>query len=110
MVFTLAIILFAVGLYAVIVKRNIIKIIIGIAVMGYAVNLLMIMIGFRTDAGIPLAAYGTDKLTVDPLMQAVVLTTVVIGLSMTVLLVTLALRLYATYKTIDVAEIRKLNG
>lgn len=106
----LALVLFSVGFYAVIVKRNIIKIIIGVAVMGYAVNLLMLMIGFREDGTIPLAPYGATALTVDPLMQAVVLTTVVIGLSMTLLLVALALRLYATYKTIDVAEIRKLNG
>ncbi|MCX5778036.1 MAG: cation:proton antiporter subunit C [Elusimicrobia bacterium] len=110
MAFILAIILFSIGLYAVIVKRNIVKIIIGIAVMGYAVNLLMIMIGYRADGTIPLASYGAGMVTVDPLMQAVVLTTIVIGLSMTVFLVALALRLYATYNTIDVAEIRELNG
>ncbi|MGA2090454.1 MAG: cation:proton antiporter subunit C [Endomicrobiales bacterium] len=110
MIFILPIILFSIGLYAVIVKRNIIKIIIGVAIMGYSVNLLMLMVGFRTDADIPFAAYGANKITVDPLMQAVVLTTVVLGLTMTVLLVALALRIYANYRTLDVAEIRKLNG
>jgi multicomponent Na+:H+ antiporter subunit C len=110
MVFLLALVLFSVGFYAVIVKRNIIKIIIGVAVMGYAVNLLMLLTGFRAQGTIPLAASGAKTVTVDPLMQAVVLTTVVLGLAMTVLLVALALRLYAGYHTIDVAEIRKLNG
>lgn len=105
-----AIILLCVGLYAVIVKRNILKMIIGLAIMGYAVNLLFLIAGYREDAGVPIAAAGATVKTVDPLAHAFVLTTVVLGLAMTIVLVALALRLAAAYRTADVGEMRKLHG
>lgn len=105
-----AVILLCVGMYAVIVKRNILKMIIGLAVMGYAVNLLFLIAGYRESAGVPIADAGAAVTTVDPLAQAFVLTTVVLGLAMTILLAALALRLAGAYRTADVGDIRKLHG
>ncbi|MDD4954400.1 MAG: NADH-quinone oxidoreductase subunit K, partial [Candidatus Omnitrophica bacterium] len=42
----LCLILFCVGLYSLVRKRNIIKIIIGLGIMEYAVNLFIILIGY----------------------------------------------------------------
>ena len=47
---------------------------------------------------------------VDPLAQAVVLTSIVIGLATTILLVALAMRIYEKYGTLDVTKIKDLNG
>jgi len=47
---------------------------------------------------------------VDPLPQAMVLTSIVIGLGLTALMVAMAIRLYEKYKTFDMNEIRKLRG
>jgi len=47
---------------------------------------------------------------VDPLPQAVVLTTIVIGLAVTVLAVGLAVRIYEKYGTFDITKIRRLRG
>jgi multicomponent Na+:H+ antiporter subunit C len=40
-------ILFSIGLYAVMVKKNIVKVIIGISIMGLALNVLFILFGYR---------------------------------------------------------------
>jgi multisubunit Na+/H+ antiporter MnhC subunit len=47
---------------------------------------------------------------VDPLPQAVVLTSIVIGLATTILLIALAMRIYEKYGTMDITKIRDLNG
>ena len=111
MIYFLCFILFCVGLYAIIVKRNLIKIIIGIGIAHYAVNLFLILIGYRMKGRAPiLASDQTIKNMVDPLPQALVLTAIVIGLAVTALMVAIAVRLYEKYGTFDITEIRRLKG
>ena len=103
--------LFAIGLYCVLRKRNIIKIIIGIGIMGYAVNLFFVLIGYRTQGRSPIYAHDQAiKNMVDPLPQAVVLTSIVLGLSVTLLLISIAIRIYEKYGTFDITKINKLKG
>jgi len=47
---------------------------------------------------------------VDPLPQALILTSIVIGLGVTALMVAITVRIYEKYKTFDINEIRKLKG
>lgn len=47
---------------------------------------------------------------VDPLPQAMVLTTIVISLALTIVVVSLALRIYEKYGTFDITKIRRLKG
>jgi multicomponent Na+:H+ antiporter subunit C len=47
---------------------------------------------------------------VDPLPQALVLTSIVIGLGVLALMVALCVRLYERYGTFDITEIRRLRG
>jgi len=103
--------LFLFGLYAVVLKRNLIKIVIGFSLMEYAVNLLFAFIGFRHDAVAPIITrLGGRELFVDPLPQALVLTAIVIGLSTTALMLAFVMRIYEKYKTFDINEIRRLRG
>ncbi|MDD5687761.1 MAG: sodium:proton antiporter [Elusimicrobia bacterium] len=111
----LCIVLFCVGLYAILIKRNLIKIIIGLTIMEYAVNLFLVLIGYKYNATFPIfsrqnVATQQPLNMVDPLPQAMVLTAIIIGLAVTVILVGIAIRLYEKYKTFDIAEIRKLKG
>lgn len=108
--YILCFILFSVGVYAVLLKRNIMKMIIGIALMGYAINLLMVMIGYRFHAGIPIVGNGEPLQMVDPMMQSIVLVTIVIELATTVLLVSLSNRLFGAHHTMDSSDIRELHG
>jgi multicomponent Na+:H+ antiporter subunit C len=47
---------------------------------------------------------------VDPLPQALAMTSIVIGLAITALLVAIAIRIYEKYSTFDITKIRKLKG
>ncbi len=109
--YVLAILLFLIGLYGVLVKRNLIKIILGLMIMEYAVNLFFTLIGYRNDGTSPIHSKGFENAVfVDPLPQALVLTAIVIGLGTTALLVSIAVRIYQRYNTFDVRKIRKLRG
>jgi multisubunit Na+/H+ antiporter MnhC subunit len=105
------ILLFLIGLYAVVTKRNIIRIIIGFSLVEYAVNLFFALVGFRRDALPPIVTDASMvRNFVDPVPQALVLTSIVIGLATTGLMLALAMRIYEKYKTFDIAEIRRLRG
>lgn len=110
-IFASCIILFLVGLYAVVAKRNLIKIAIGFAIMEYAINLLFALIGFKKDAIAPIITrLDMPHNFVDPIPQALVLTAIVIGLGTTALLLSFIVRIYEKYKTLDVNEIKRLKG
>jgi multicomponent Na+:H+ antiporter subunit C len=113
------ILLAGVGLYAVTVKKNLIKVIIGVVIIHNAVNLFLVLLGYRNPAsGEAVAPIVTHQLSgsvlvqrsVDPVPQALILTAIVIGLSVVALMVVMAIRLHEKYGTFDLTEIRKLRG
>lgn len=107
----LCFVLFCVGLYCILRKRNIIKIIMGLIIIENAVNLFLILIGYRTQGRAPILAKDQEILNmVDPLPQALVLTTIVIGLAVTAVVVSIAIRIYEKYGTFDITKIRRLKG
>jgi len=109
--YILCLLLFSIGLYCVLRKRNIIKIIIGLGIIEYAVNLFFILIGYRMHGRAPILAKDQQILNmVDPLPQALVLTSIVIGLAVTALIVAIAIRIYEKYGTFDITKIRRLRG
>lgn len=110
MLYLLCAILFCVGLWGVLVKRNMIKIIVSLCIMEYALFLFFGLIGYRHGGAAPIELPGVKGAFVDPLPQAVVLTAIVIGLGTTALLVSTAVRVYEKYGTLDVREIRRLRG
>ncbi|MFB0509962.1 MAG: sodium:proton antiporter [bacterium] len=109
--FIACILLFLIGLYAVVAKRNLIKIAIGFGIMEYAVNLFFAFVGFKRDALAPIITrVDQTRNFVDPIPQALVLTAIVIGLGTTAVMLALALRIYEKYKTLDISKIRRLQG
>ena len=114
-IYLLTFAVFIVGVYAVVAKKNIIKIIIGLLLIDYAVNMLLVLVGYRTGGAAPILQKGQAAgefaaASVDPLPQAMVLTSIVIGLGLTALMVAMAVRLYEKYETFDMDKIRKLKG
>jgi multicomponent Na+:H+ antiporter subunit C len=103
------------GLYTVVAKKNLVKIIVGVLIIDYAVNMLLVLCGWRTGGVAPIAtdaeaARNLAQTAVDPLPQAMVLTSIVIGLGLVALMVVMAIRLYEKYGTFDTERIRKLRG
>jgi multicomponent Na+:H+ antiporter subunit C len=110
-IYLLCLTLFCCGLYCIVRKRNIIKIIIGVIICEYAVNLFFILVAYKAGGRTPIFSQGSDILNmVDPLPQALVLTAIVIGLATTALLVAIAMRIYQKYGTFDITKIRELRG
>ena len=122
MLYALCFLLFVIGLYCAVVKKNMVKIVIGIMVMEYAVNLFLIMLGYRFGGVAPIIdkgqlESGTDQITtsflsssVDPLPQALVLTAIVISLGSLALMISICIRTYERYGTFDITQIRRLRG
>ncbi len=124
MLYAMCFALFMLGLYCAVVKKNMVKIVLGIVVMEYAVNLFLILLGFRTDGVAPIVdrqflEAGPDGMTVtsaflsqavDPLPQALVLTSIVISLGSLALMISICIRTYSKYGTFDITEIRRLKG
>ncbi|MFP4057040.1 MAG: sodium:proton antiporter [Candidatus Brocadiia bacterium] len=118
--YLLAIVLLAIGVYAVACKRNLIKVIIGVMIAEYAVNLFLILTGYRFGGRAPIRTEGMGSGetasrafaagAVDPLPQALILTSIVIGLGLVALMAAMAIRLHEKYGTFDVSEMRKLKG
>ncbi|MBU1694806.1 MAG: sodium:proton antiporter [Verrucomicrobia bacterium] len=115
MIYSLCFVLIAIGLYGVVVKKNIVKIVISLAIMEYGVNLFLILLGYRFKGEPPIMDQAADASlfvanAVDPLPQALVLTSIVISLGVLALMVALCIRLYERYGTFDITEMRRLKG
>ena len=115
MIYSLCFVLILVGLYGVLVRRNTVKIIISLLVMEYGIHLFLVLQGYRSNGMPPIVEPGTERTTwmqqtVDPLPQALVLTSIVIGLGVLALMVSLSIRLRERYGTFDISKIRRLKG
>ena len=111
MPYVLCTVLLLIGIYGVVAKKNLVKIVIGLLVIEYAVNLMLILIGYRYGGEAPIMTGGESvPMFVDPLPQALIVTSIVIGLGVTALVISLCLRLYEKYGTFDLLQIRRLKG
>lgn len=109
--YILCFILFIIGLYGVLTQRNLIKIIIGLAIMEYSVILFLVLIGYVEGGTVPIITENFEHARfVDPLPQAMVLTAIVIGLATKALMLSVAIRLYKKYGTFDIRKMNSLKG
>ena len=92
-------ILFAVGTYL-LLKRSIVKLILGIIMLGYGTNLLIFMMGDLTGRDMPILEIATEPKS-DPIPQALVLTAIVIGFGVLAFTMTLAYRFYFDIRSED---------
>ncbi len=114
--YAVAMMLVGLGLYCLVVKRNLIKLVIGLSVITDGIHLLLISIGYRSG-GIPpivTSAYmdnleGFAARAVDPVPQALVLTSIVISVCVLALALSLAIYAYRHYGTLDVRKLRRLR-
>ena len=121
--FITSVVVILIGLYGALVKRSLIKVVIGLSVFDSGVNLLLISVGYLTSGtapiyspgllkGMPLTLENIKKLSegmVDPVPQALVLTAIVIGFGVTAVALSLVIRLYRHHKTLNIDEIKNLK-
>ncbi|MEF8847832.1 MAG: cation:proton antiporter subunit C [Candidatus Thermoplasmatota archaeon] len=96
-----------IGLYALLFRRNLIKMVIGITLIESGVNLFLITLGFRKDSIAPIytGAPSTKSVMSLPVPQALTLTSIVIGVAVLALMLTLVIHLYRHYGTLDSGKI-----
>jgi len=93
------------GLWGMLTQRNIIRIIIGFSLMDTGIHMVMVAIGYITGGTAPIIndavpmAEAVNRV-VDPVPSALVLTAIVIGLGVTAVMLSFAVRIYRTQKTL----------
>ena len=111
MEFVLAIViggLYAAAIYSML-RRSLVKLVIGLMLLAHATNLLIFVAGGLTRGAPPLIASGADILTVphaDPLPQALILTAIVISFGVLAFTLVLVKRAYQTADTDDLDEMK----
>lgn len=108
--------LIVLGLYAVCTKKNLIKAVLGLGIVDYGVNMLIVSLGFNDGGTAPIYQM-SDLLNgvaahffVDPVPQALTLTSIVIGACVDAMALSLVIMIYRKYKTINADEVRRLHG
>ena len=103
--------LILIGLYMVLAKTNLVKIILGISFLDTGTHVLLVAIGYVRGRTAPIFSEGMAETTamVDPVPQALVLTAIVIGVGVLALALALSMQVYRHYDTLDVAKIKGLK-
>lgn len=106
-----SVVLFCIGIYTTLSRTSLMKKIIGINIMGNAIFLLLISAGNIRGGTAPIASHEGEliagALYVNPLPAALVLTGIVVSLSVTAFALSIVVRLYEYYGTIESDEILK---
>ena len=101
----------AVGLYGIITSRHLVHQIVCLIVVQSSTYILLLGVGYKTGA---VAPYFYDiplnTPAVDPVVQALALTDVVVEAAVTALLLAFAVQAHKRFGTLDPEELRRLRG
>jgi len=96
-------VLVAVSIYLML-SQSLFRLLIGIAILGNAVNLLIFTAGRFADSGPPIVPPGLNtasEVIVNPLPQALILTAIVISFSLFAFALVAVVRAYETFNSLD---------
>jgi multicomponent Na+:H+ antiporter subunit C len=104
---TLAIgVLFATGTYLVL-RRSLLKVVIGFSLISHGTNLLLLTTGKLKRGQVPILLQGFQGPYVDPLPQALILTAIVISFAVTAFMLALVYKTYQALGTDDLDRLRR---
>ncbi|HWE11023.1 MAG TPA: cation:proton antiporter subunit C [Solirubrobacteraceae bacterium] len=102
--------LFVVGLWGVVSSRNMVRTIISLAVVQSATYVLLLAIGYRSGGQAPIVAdIPPVRKLVDPTVQVLVLTDIVIEATVSALLLALVVQAHKRFGSVDPADLRPLR-
>jgi multicomponent Na+:H+ antiporter subunit C len=103
--------IFVTGLYGIVSSRNLIHLTVCVSVCQSATYVLLLAIGYKEHGTAPVFAdVPTSRRVVDPVVQSLTLTDLVVAVAVSALLLALALRAYDVHGSLDPAEIGGLKG
>lgn len=102
-----SVILFGIGFTNLLIQKNLIKKIIGLNIMDTAVYLFLAEKGYIEGRVAPIVVNGIQEVEayINPVPSGLVLTGIVVSVSVTALMLSLTIRLYRRYHTLDLDEI-----
>ncbi|WNI14523.1 sodium:proton antiporter [Actinacidiphila sp. ITFR-21] len=103
--------IFLVGVYGMVTSRNLVHAVGSLAVAQSSRYVLLLGVGYRRGATAPVFSdipVGTP--VVDPVVQALVLTDIVVGATVTALLLSLVIQIRKRAGTVDPEELTELRG
>jgi multisubunit Na+/H+ antiporter MnhC subunit len=104
-----------IGLWGMLTQRHIIRMIIGFSLLDTGIHMVMVSIGYVTGGTAPIInddvpmAEAVSRI-VDPVPSALVLTSIVIGLGVTAVMLSFAVRIYRTRRTLMIDECTESKG
>ena len=103
--------IFCVGIYGAIVSRNLIHLALCLSVTQSATYVLLLAIGYRNHATAPIFKGFEDRTKgVDPVVQSLALTDIVVGATVPALLLALVMQISKRHGTVDPDALRELRG
>jgi multicomponent Na+:H+ antiporter subunit C len=109
--FLVAIWVFCWGLYGIVSSRNLVHLVICLAVAQAATYVLLLGVGYRHGAAAPIYADIPESApVVDPVVQALALVDVVVEATVSALLLAVAIQTHKRFGTIDPDELHSLRG
>jgi multicomponent Na+:H+ antiporter subunit C len=103
-------ILIVIGIVTIVTRQNLIKMVMGLAVVEAGVNLMLVATGYRNGGVAPIFTNAPSTDMVLPTVQAMTLTNIVIGIATTALLLSFVMIIYRKYGSADVRDMRRLKG
>lgn len=99
------------GLYGIVRSRDLVHTVISLSVAQSGTYVLLLVVGYQKGATAPVFG-GSGKVTpaVDPVVQAMTLTDIVVSAGVTALLLAMAIQVAKTHGTVDPDELTGLQG
>jgi len=108
--FLAAALLVGISFYIIIFKKNLIKLIMGVAMLAAGVNLFLVSLGYRAGGAAPIYTNATERPMVLPVPQALTLTSIVINVAVLALMLTMVIHIYRNTGSLDSEKSRKMKG
>jgi len=103
--------LFAIGLYGIVTSRNLIHLAVCLTVMQSSTYVLLLAIGYKNRSTAPVFfGVPVGSRAVDPVVQALTLTDVVVSVTVIALILALTVDVHRDAGTIDPDEIEAMRG
>jgi multicomponent Na+:H+ antiporter subunit C len=109
--YLVAVWLFVVGVYGVISSRHLVHLVVCLGVTQSSTYVLLLGIGYRSGGEAPIFGdIPTSTPVVDPVVQALTLTDVVVSATVSALLLALAVQAHRRFGSVDPDELNALRG
>jgi len=114
LVTALGFILVIIGIWGMLTRKNMIKIVIGFSLIDTGIHIIMVSIGYIKGRTAPIINEAVDRTNaameiVDPIPSVLVLTAIVIGLAVTALMLVYVTRLYKHKNSLNIDDYGELK-